>query len=240
MSVKVKHSINPLKEIAFLILMVILTVCFCGWKTNDENSYFFSKEILKKEYKGFFVPPSYNEVRQTINLNISEIAVWKEGTLYSLELDNLEPTDDPLDYIIRLNRHLGYFYITKDTIYRVGRKSSHVEDPIAFEAHETIKLMHLVQRIEQKDQTLFVERNIVCNEIGTSNLADENGWHEYVEVDGDKRIFHLYNDYTGGTKEYEQIVWEKGKGITYYLNGAGNMFMHIELGDERYRELKDE
>ena len=50
-----------------------------------------------------------------------------------------------------------------------------------------------------------------------------------MEVDGDKRVFHLYNDYTDGTREYGQMVWKKGTGLVYYRHGTGGMKMHIEL-----------
>ena len=71
---------------------------------------------------------------------------------------------------------------------------------------------------------------IVCCEKGTEDITDDNGYHAYVEVDGDKRIFRYYNDYFYGSKEYMLMVWEKGQGITYYIHGNGAKNMHVEFG----------
>lgn len=57
---------------------------------------------------------------------------------------------------------------------------------------------------------------IVCNEGGTEDAEDENGMHGYVERNGNQRIFHGYCDTVNGRKEYETIVWEKGRGIICY------------------------
>ena len=64
----------------------------------------------------------------------------------------------------------------------------------------------------------------------------ENGYHSFVEVDGERRIFRYYNDYFYGSKEYLLIVWEKEKGIVYYMRGNGAMNMHVEFGVDLKRE----
>ena len=242
MADKMRYISKISKKMIYLFLPILM-ICLCGWKMSDgtpskeynflsENPYFFPDSMEQKEYEGYFVPPSFNEIKQNINLNIQLVFRGGNGSLYSLELDDLQPTEDPMDYIIMSSRHLGYFYVSEDAIYRIGRKTLKIRNPIACKVFETAWLMQLIQRIDKNDSTLFSERNIVCNENGTDDAADENGWHEYVEADGEKRIFHMYNDYSSGTKQYEQIVWEKGKGITYYLSGSGNMVMHIELSEK--------
>lgn len=57
---------------------------------------------------------------------------------------------------------------------------------------------------------------IVCDEIETEEVEDENGMHGYVERNGNRRIFHGYCDTVRGRKEYEIIVWEKGREIICY------------------------
>ena len=86
--------------------------------------------------------------------------------------------------------------------------------------------------LQNKEEYLEEEFFIVCAENGTEDIIYGVDWHRYVEVDGDKRIFRYYSDYVGGTRYYSRIVWEKGKGIVYYVSGEGSMLMHVEFGLE--------
>ncbi len=61
---------------------------------------------------------------------------------------------------------------------------------------------------------------------------DDAGYHAFVEADGEKRIFRYYNDYFYGSKDYLLMVWEKGKGIVYYMHGNGQKNMHVEFGTD--------
>lgn len=70
---------------------------------------------------------------------------------------------------------------------------------------------------------------IVCSEENTDRVPDELGYYSYVETQEERCTFKRYNSYMGGTKDYYIIEWEKGKGIVYYLHGAGNRLMEIEL-----------
>lgn len=215
--------------ISVLVAMILLGIVgfFLYQYRNRQNPYFFKRGETKVEYEGFFYPLSCREIEQNVNLNIREVKAFEEGILYELELDELDVTN-PLDRIGMGAKYLGYFYVTKDAIYLVeqGRREQYSDE-----------LREEIIKFVESGTGFFEECMIVCNEDGTENIADENGWHEFVEVDGKRRIFHMYNDYRGGTKEYQTIIWEKGKGIVYYKNGAGGRLMHVELKTESSEDL---
>lgn len=197
-------------------------------RSNSKNSFFFAEGQETVEYEGIFYPLSFNEIKQNIKLNIRKVKEFKGGTLWALELDQLD-VSDPEDEISMGRQELGYYYVTGDRIYqRRFRNMSTKGDK------------DIICMIQEAPQEFYEEWILVCNEEGTENIADEQGWHEYVEVDGEKRIFHRYNDYTSGTKEYGKIVWERGKGITYYLSGAGSRLMEVEIGIDLYKNKRDE
>lgn len=208
----------------FLILACILglAVVFCfRIKANNRNNYFFDNDITIVEYEGFIVPLSGNEIRQRVILNIIPLEKLDNGDLYILKLDALE-VEDPLDQISSGHETLGYFFVTSDVIYRSLLPH---DKPYSNEQNQTI-INHL-----KNDPNAFLDTcDIVFSKEGTNDITDKEKWHKYVEVDGEKHIFHLYNDYAGGTRYYEEIVWEKNKGITYYKSGSGSMLMHIEFG----------
>ena len=183
------------------------------------NPYFFRPGQREVVYQCYHCSLNGNNIEQNIKLHITKIRELDEGILYTLELDELDEPD-PYDRMGSYRRYLGYFYVTEEEIWRVYKPD------VSYTAEMT---EDVVRRMEETGLEAFDERVIVCNEPGTDSAADENGWHEYVDIEGDKRIFRLYSAYIGRTTEYQRIVWEKGKGITYYINGAGSMKRHVEL-----------
>ena len=184
------------------------------------NPYFFRPGQTEVVYQCYHYSLNFRDIEQNIKLHIIKIRELDEGILYILELDELDEPDHH-DHMGTLRRCMGYFYVTEQEIWRLCRPG--------WDGYTTEITEDVIRRMEETGLESFDERVIVCNEAGTVHTADENGWYEYVEADGDKRVFRMYNNYSGGTKEYQKIVWEKGKGITYYINGAGGMKRHVEL-----------
>lgn len=98
----------------------------------------------------------------------------------------------------------------------------------------------VLRAIQNREEAFFEPFYIVCCENGTEDIVDERGYHSFVEVDGDRRICRYYNDYYYGTKAYMLMVWEKGKGLVYYIFGEGSMRMHIEFGVDLEKERQTE
>lgn len=214
--------------VAFLLLMII---CMMRRGNKGTNAFFFKDGQETVEYEGEFFPLSCNLIRQNIELKIRKVMVFDEATLWALELEQLDVAD-PEDEIRMGGQYLGYFYVIEDKIYQMP-----LPDMNGYSQERDDEVIQMIR----DDKAKFLERcRLVCSEEGTENIADEEGWHAYVEVDGEKRIFHMYNDYTGGTKEYERIVWEKGKGITYYHHGVGAGLMDVEIGLNLYESVKTE
>lgn len=79
---------------------------------------------------------------------------------------------------------------------------------------------------------MYKQCMIVCNEDGTDDMEDINGMHGYVERNGNRRIFHGYGDTVSGRKEYETIVWEKGRGIICYNKCYAAIYKNEEVSTE--------
>lgn len=222
---KYKFLLKYVKAIMLLFGFVLLYKKFIYANSDaDEfiNPYFFAQGKNSVEYRGFFHPLSYRKIWQNIDLHINQIGNTENGILYSMVLDQLN-VRDTLDEIRYGERCLGYFYVTEDAIYHMAGVNMPVGDENSDE----------VTKMLQENEATFIENcTVVCSEEGTENIVDENGYHEYVEVDDDRRIFHLYNDYISGTKQYTCMIWEREKGLVYYRMGSGNMVMHIELWQE--------
>lgn len=166
------------------------------------NSCFFKSNISQMNYKGKFLFDDI--VEQDVKLNINELASFKNGKLYELKLDSIEgvPND-------RLS--LGYFYVQKDKIYKIEPTEEN--------------LSKLKTSEELPDGSV-----IVCQdeEIKDTLGKDKPGFHHYLEINGDKREYHSYNNQVA-TGYYESLTWEKGKGLINYRSGYGAERDSIEL-----------
>ena len=197
---------------------------------NRSNAFFYAEGETAHTYEGYFYLHSYTELWQDVDLYITELEHFSGGILYALELEQPE-SSDPLDELYG-HKYIGYFYVTDEIIFYYKDRITN-EDGFTDENNKRI-----IEWIE-KDEADFLEHGtIVCCEEGTEDITDENGYHAYVEVDGDRRIFRDYNDYFYGSKGYMLMVWEKGKGLTYYMQGNGSKNMHVEFGHNIKEEQK--
>lgn len=207
--------------------MVVLEVRgnFFKLKKAETNDFFYTKGTSTIEYNGYIYPLSCVEKKQKVYLDVTEIETFETGTLYTLELQQIEAEEEWGD-ISMGRRYLGYFYVTKDMIYRRA-----VETYDGFTDEQAQRWIALIE----SDEQAFIEQcYVVCSEEAVPDVEHENDYHTYIEAVGDLRIFQLYNDYVGGTDDYETIVWQKGKGIVYYEHGAGGMLMHVAFCDDTY------
>ena len=169
-------------------------------------------------YDGLFVLLNYEEVRQSATLNVMHLMDFEHGTLYALILNQLVVSDS-WDQIPIGRENLGYFYVTKDAIYRM---------PYFYELNDD-ETLRVIAEINEDEEVFLDKCQIVCQENAIIDMPDEDGWRQFVEVDGDKRRFRLYNN-SSGTTFYERLVWQKNKGLVYYRSGYGAMKEHISFG----------
>lgn len=223
-----KYNKKHLLLICILFIGAVIGMIGCYGSNNEENMYFFPSEQTSVEYESYIYPLSSREIWQPLNLNIRKLKEFENGILYALELDQLEETDDPWDQISMGRQYLGYFYVTEIAVYQKV-----VETSVGFTQEQTDKIIEL---IENDEEAFCADCTIVCCEKGTEDIVDEDGYHAYVEASGEQITYRMYNDYLYGTKPYEKVVWEKGKGIVYYVSGSGNMLMNVMLWTEEYRE----
>jgi hypothetical protein len=127
-----------------------------------------------------------------------------------LKLDPIEDVNVPIErFSERLN--LGYFYVQKNRIYRI--------DP----TEENLNRLKTSEELPN-------DSVIVCQDkdIKDTLSKDEQGWHQYLTVNGNKQEFHSYNDQVT-TGYYESFIWEKNKGLINYRSGFGAERDGIEL-----------
>ena len=185
--------------------------------TRENNPFFFN--VDRVEYHGRFHPLTTNTVLQDTNIFINEIEKMEDGTLYTLEIEQLQ-VEDPYDEITMGSNYMGYYFVTEDTIYRRY---------VTEEGYTEQNTKEAIAEVRERGEKFSDYWRIVCCENGTEDIIYEDEWHAYIAVDGDKRISRIYSDYTSGTRWYETIIWEKGKGIVYLLNGTGSERMQVEL-----------
>lgn len=206
-------------------------------KNNRTNPFFFGEGVYSVELEGFFYPPSLREIRQSTVLTISELAIFDDGVLFTLQISQIDTSqlDDPypcgLDYISDGFEYLGYFFVTDNAIYR-----RHTWD--RFSEDEKIAIINAFNEngISALTDNHF---DIVASEDGTERV-NQGGWYSYITVDGDRRIFSFYHEERHHvTRHYERIVWERGKGIVHFVTGIGAMRNHVEFGINLYENYPD-
>ena len=226
-----KSKIKIVVLIALLLVTAIVVVVLLAGSQPTSNPYFFEKGITEQEYEGYIYPLSSKEIRETVTLKITKLEDFHIGELYALELDQLNVTDTD-DMISMGRQYLGYFYVKDSQIYRLP-----VKDYAGFTEEQTQSIIKVIR----EDEKSFLDMcHIVCSEEVVEDAVDDQGYHSGIKADGNQRIYYFYNEDTSGTKDYEKIVWEKGKGIVYYQRGSGNMLMHIEFGVDLEDRLENQ
>ena len=202
------------------LLLVVVTVSLTGCKgvysgdlatVTKQNEYFFPIGTTEASYRGTFSGSPYaenygkfghteKEVKIVINeLNVSEyddlfsLSSLGEGNLYELRIEPEFDSDwDGRDSI-------GYFYVTADRIYRFFSSDYLIE-------------------------SYGIDGYIVCQVEGLEDPfldSDEIGIHHWLEVDGDKRIFHFWVIGYIAVTYYETMIWEVDKGLVHFRSGFG-------------------
>lgn len=207
-------------KVCILLLAESILLSACGQRKEEQrNVYFYKAEETIHTYEGYFYLHSYTDLWQDIDLYITRLESFPNGTLYTLELEQ-PVSSDPYDELLD-RKYIGYFYVMDEVIYYLSAEKDGYTD-----ANNN----RIIEQIKSSEANFLEQCMIVCCENATEDITDDNGYHAYVEVDGDKRIFRYYNDYFYGSKEYMLIVWEKEQGITYYMHGNGAKNMHVEFG----------
>ncbi len=158
------------------------------------NPFFFNTKETKLNYKGVFL---FNDlIEKNINLNIKEVAALKSGILYELRFD-------PVTGIPGERLHLGYFYVRQDKIYRLTPNQEKQLD---------------LNTIEEPPigSTIVCQYDEIKDVLGKESL----GLHSYLDVNGEKREYHSFNNQVS-TGYYESFTWEMGKGLIEYKSGYG-------------------
>ena len=139
-----------------------------------------------------------------------------EGQLFELIID----CDEEMMSKYKDRFHLGYFYVTKDTILCFR---GYIEDKTFINAYDMA-----VEDISEEIICLYGTKVFSVipkeDELG----VEEQGWHEWIEVEDSLVRYSSYNNMVE-TGFYEYFVWEKGKGLVQYISGYGAERNGIDL-----------
>ena len=181
-----------------------------------DNPFFFTADISRVRYNGYYL--NYDKIEHAFFLNIVHLKNFKNGTLYILYLDKLI-VDEPWDQIPEGRENLGYFYVTKDKIYKLSNYN-------VLSEKENLDVINSISKNEKK---FIAQCQLVCQDKATKDIPDKDGWYQFIEEEGDKRTFRHYND-GGGSTWYERLEWQKGKGLILYRSGYGSGRESMEFG----------
>lgn len=213
------------KVIITVIILVCVTLSMCGFKrfaqevakTSAKQQEVETVDVSKINNSNFFFEDITNVTVYSVKhsffsdvipdemlLQINMVSQYEDGKLYQIKCDFDE--NFPGRYELGFDRFsLGYFYILDNsaTIYRIREED-------------------MTNEVMDSEEKIMSAGTVVCQEKEKKDILGEgeNGWHEWIVVDNDRREYHSYNDLTG-TGFYEQFIWERGYGLIYYTSGFG-------------------
>jgi hypothetical protein len=199
-----------MKRVYLLNLLWLMLMAGCTQTSRPQvtesksgsNLFFFKDSVTRLSYHGKFLTDTL--IEKEITLHMIKKAVLKHGNVYELKLDSVEnfPSD-------RLS--LGYFYVRSDKIFKLPNPE--------------VDLSNL-----KANEDGIAEDAVVCQGSAKKDRykEDEPAWHQYIETDGNKCIYHAYNSQVA-TGYYESFTWEKDKGLMSYWSGFGAERDGIEL-----------
>lgn len=177
--------------------------------SNQFFNDFFVDEDKQLTYSGLFL---FGEeiTEKDVSVSIEIVAALKKGTLYEMKINLEQNNEIPIERM-----YLGYFYVQKDRIYKFDVTEGNLKSML-------------------DNETLPEDCAIVCQEeeMKDSLGEDEQGWHHYIVVVGDRIEYHSYSDEVT-TGYYESFTWEKNKGLISYRSGFGAECDAIELTLEK-------
>ena len=165
------------------------------------TSFFFSQTISSVSFNSIFYTDD-GIIKQKANVNIIKIKDINNGVLYLLKLDKVSDVKEEF-----LN--LGYFYVQKDNIFQLDSTQAD---------------LLLSKKNIPKDARIVCQDNELPDSLGQNEI----GVHQYIMVDKDLRKYHYYNN-SVESGFYENITWEKNKGIVKFESGYGAQRDGIEL-----------
>ncbi len=165
---------------------------------SEQNAFFFEPGTTSAEFKFSYSGSSEAEqMPEKADMQIETIAEWENGTVYRMKWNLDEEIEDES---LKYRAWLGYFYVTRDRIYRILG-----EEHIVPEAEETF----LKEGVIVMDQRAITDPN-----------PDENGVRYDIQMDGDICRCGSYSTLVE-TGYYETFVWKKGTGLVGYQSGWG-------------------
>ncbi len=185
---------------------------------EENNPFFCVEEDMSFAFHGQVFFDSFGDIpipKCKTAINFEKIAKLKLGNLYHLTIDAISGLKIPNE---RLS--IGYFYVQKDKIIRLWES----DDNIWSLSSETLEKLISSDIVPSRSV-------IVCqeNEIKDSSEENQNGWHQYLVIDGNRREFHMYYKHPQSIGYWESFTWEKEVGLISYKSGYKDGINYFEL-----------
>lgn len=175
---------------------------------SDENSLetiFFINRLSKEKYKAEFM---FDDIlNEEISLEIKLISSLNNGKVYSIKI--ITESEIPKERLC-----LGYFYVTKEKIYKINLELNRIKK------EKNIELLI-------KNSSIVYQNQSKSDKLG----KQAKGVHENILVNKDKITYNSYNSGVE-TGYYESFIWKKGIGLIGYRSGYGAERDSIELKAE--------
>ena len=172
---------------------------------NVLETVFFHNGISKEKYKAEFM---FDDIlNEEISLEMKLVSNLNSGKIYSIKI--ITNSDIPKERLC-----LGYFYVTKEKIYKINLELNRIK--------------------KQKNSELLIKNSTIVYQYKSKSdkLGKQvKGVHENIVVSKD---IITYNSYNSGveTGYYESFIWKKGAGLIGYKSGYGAERDSIELKAE--------
>ena len=171
----------------------------------DENvleTVFFHNGISKEKYKAEFM---FDDIlNEEISLEIKLISSLNNGKVYAIKI--ITESEIPKERLC-----LGYFYVTKEKIYKINLELNRIKK----EKNSELLI---------KNSTIVYQKQSKSDKLG----KQAKGVHENIVVNKDKITYNSYNSGVE-TGYYESFIWKKGMGLIGYRSGYGAERDSIEL-----------
>lgn len=214
------------------ILYLIICMCyvFSGCSKNEDlkihttkkveikNPYFIVSKSEKNVFHGSVFFDSFGDIavpKCNFKVEYLKITNLKKGDLYEIKIHN------DTKYVIPEKRlTMGYFYVQRDKIVRIWENEN---EPWNI-SEECINKLKKYDSVPQYSL-------VVCQSANIEDCLNEGeeGWHHYLESNGDECTFHLWYQYSQHSGYWESFKWKKNVGLISYRSGFRDGVNYIRL-----------
>ena len=172
---------------------------------NNKNIFeniLFCQGISKEKYKAEYMFDDI--INENIFLEFKLVINLNNGKIYSIKI--ITDSDIPNE-----RKSLGYFYVTKEKIYKINLDVNIIEKA-------------------KNDEIILKNSSVVYQKQSKNDKLGKKvkGFHENIVINKNKVIYNSYNNEVE-TGYYESFIWDNEGKLKEYKSGYGAERDSIEL-----------